>query len=37
MMAKIYYNLIVKGLRTINDVPQRYRAAVEALIADDTD
>lgn len=31
-MAKIYYNLIVKGLKTIDDVPERWRAEVEALL-----
>lgn len=32
-MAKIYYALIVKGEKTIDDVPSSYREAVEALIA----
>ena len=31
-MAKIYYNLIKKGLRTIDDVPERIRAEVKALL-----
>jgi len=31
-MAQIYYNLINKGLRTIDDVPLRWRNAVQALI-----
>ena len=31
-MAKVYYELILKGKKTIDDVPARYRAAVEALI-----
>lgn len=31
-MAKIYYNLIKKGLRTIDDVPERIRAEVQALL-----
>ena len=30
-MAKIYYNLIVKGLKTIDDVPEKWRAEVEAM------
>ncbi len=34
-MAKVYAELIKKGLKTINDVPQRIRAAVQALL--DTD
>ena len=31
-MAKIYYNLIKKGLKTIEDVPQELRAAVQILL-----
>lgn len=31
-MAQIYYNLINKGLRTIDDVPTKWRDAVQALI-----
>ena len=31
-MAKIYYNLIKKGLKTIDDVPQELRVAVQALL-----
>lgn len=31
-MAKIYYNLIVKGLKTIDDVPAKWRAEVEAML-----
>ena len=31
-MAKIYYNLINKGLRTIEDVPMVWRKAVQALL-----
>jgi hypothetical protein len=31
-MAQIYYNLIVKGLKTIDDVPTRWKAAVQALL-----
>ena len=31
-MAKIYYKLIKKGLRTIDDVPERIRAEVQALL-----
>lgn len=34
-MAKIYANLIRKGLKTIDDVPERLRAEVEAIIAED--
>lgn len=31
-MAKIYYNLIKKGLKTIDDVPETIKADVQALI-----
>lgn len=31
-MAKLYYDLIKKGLRTIDEVPMRWRADVQALI-----
>lgn len=31
-MAKVYYNLIIKGLKTIDDVPRRLRAEVQALL-----
>ena len=31
-MAKIYYNLIKKVLKTIDDVPERIRAEVQALL-----
>ena len=31
-MAKIYYNLINKGLKTIEDVPMTWREATQALI-----
>ncbi|MPM02099.1 hypothetical protein SDC9_48344 [bioreactor metagenome] len=31
-MAQIYYDLIKKGLKTIDDVPARWKAAVQALI-----
>lgn len=33
-MVKVYYNLIVKGLKTIDDVPAKWRAEVEALLAE---
>ena len=32
MMAKLYYNLIHKGLKTIEDVPMAWREAVQALL-----
>lgn len=31
-MAKIYYNLIKKGLKTIDDVPETIKAEVQALL-----
>lgn len=31
-MAKVYYSLIKKGLRTIEEVPEKYRQAVQALL-----
>lgn len=34
-MAKIYYNLIKKGLKTIDDVPETIRADVQALLDGD--
>ncbi len=36
-MAQIYYNLIKKGLRTIDTVPDRWRDEVQSLLdADET-
>lgn len=31
-MVKIYYALIKKQLKTIDDVPEKLRAAVQALL-----
>lgn len=31
-MAKVYYSLIKKGLRAIEEVPQKYREEVEKLL-----
>lgn len=31
-MAKIYANLIIHGLKTLEDVPQHLRLAVETLL-----
>jgi len=31
-MAQIYYDLIKAGLKTIDDVPTRWRADVQALL-----
>lgn len=31
-MAKVYYSLIKKGFRTIEDVPEKYKADVQALL-----
>ncbi len=35
MMAKIYYNRIKSGIMTIDEVPLRWRAAVQALLNED--
>lgn len=34
-MAKIYANLIRKGLKTIDEVPEKIREAVRALLEGD--
>ena len=34
-MAKIYYNRIKAGIMTIDDVPARWKAAVQALLYED--
>lgn len=36
-MARLYYNLIVRGLKTIEDVPLVWREDVEKLLAEDED
>lgn len=33
-MAKVYADLIRKGMKTLDDVPARLRADVEALLAE---
>lgn len=33
-MAQVYANLIRKGLKTIEQVPERLRAEVEAILAE---
>lgn len=33
-MAKIYADLIRKGLKTIDDVPEQIRAEVESLLGE---
>lgn len=33
-MARVYAALIRKGLKTINDVPERIRAKVQAVLDD---
>lgn len=35
-MDKIYYDLIKEGLKEISDVPDRWKAAVQALLDADT-
>lgn len=34
-MAKVYYRKIKAGQMTIDEVPQRWRAAVQELLDDD--
>lgn len=34
-MAKIYYNMIIAGKITIDEVPERWKEAVQALIKED--
>lgn len=36
-MAQIYYNLIKKGLKTIDDVPPKWRAEVQAMLDVDSE
>lgn len=33
-MAKVYYSLIVKGLKTIDDVPEKWKEKVVELLSD---
>jgi len=35
-MAKVYADLIRKGLKTIDDVPEKLRAEVQAILDDYT-
>ena len=35
-MIEVYVKLIMEGMRTLGSVPQRYRAAVEDLLAKKT-
>lgn len=37
IMAKVYADLIRKGLKTLDDVPEKLKAAVQALVEGDTD
>ena len=34
-MAKIYYRRIKEGIMTIDEVPEHWRAHVEAMLAED--
>lgn len=34
-MAKVYYRKIKSGLMTIDEVPERWRAAVQAMLDED--
>ena len=36
-MAQVYANLIRKELKTIEQVPERLRAEVEAILAEDAE
>ena len=36
-MAKIFYNRIKRGLMTIEDVPDRWRAEVQRMLNEDED
>ena len=36
-MVKVYADLIRKGLKTLDDVPEKLKAAVQALVEGDTD
>lgn len=36
-MVQVYANLIRKGLKTIEQVPERLRAEVEAILAEDAE
>lgn len=36
-MAKVYADLIRKGLKTLDDVPEKLKAAAQALVEGDTD
>lgn len=36
-MAKVYADLIRKGLKILDDVPEKLKAAVQALVEGDTD
>ncbi len=36
-MAKVYADLIKKGRKTIDDVPARLRAAVQAILDGESD
>jgi len=35
-MVTIYYRMVKEGLRTIEQVPEKYRAAVQALLDAET-
>ncbi len=37
VMEKVYANLIRKGLKTLDDVPDRLKKAVQALLDGDED
>ena len=36
-MAKVYADLVRKGIKTIDEVPESLRAEVEAILAEDNE
>lgn len=34
-MARIYASLIIKGVKTLDDVPDKLKKAVKAILEDD--
>ena len=34
-MAKLWYNRIINGTATIDDVPEKYKKAVEEMLKDE--
>ena len=36
-MAQVYANLVRKGVKTIDEVPEKIRPEVEAILAEDAE